>query len=233
MLETIAFIPDGNRRYAKRENISVEKSYLIGTKKAWSILEWLSRYPEIKNGIFYTFSTKNFNRPKEEQLILMKLFESELKHITSKEKTEFLQKAKLKVKFIGNSKLFSKKLQDLMKIVEESTAKNGFRTVYFAIGYDGQEEIVQAVKNFVNEVAAGKKQISNLTIENFKKYLQVDLNPDLIIRTSKEQRLSGFLTYQSAYSELLFIDKYWPEINEDDLKKAIDDYNNRDRRFGE
>lgn len=232
MLETIAFIPDGNRRYAKKADITLEKSYFLGTRKAWDVLKWMADYKEIKNGIFYTFSLKNFGRKSNEQNILLKLFESELDLMIKKERQEFLKKNKIKLRFIGKKELFSKKIQDKISFVEELTAKNGPRTIYLAIGYDGQEEIINGIKKFVKDIEIGKRSASELNEKKFLDYLYLPLEPDLIIRTSPEKRLSGFLTFQSAYSEFSFIEKFWPEIEEDDLKLAINSFINRERRFG-
>jgi len=232
MLETIAFIPDGNRRYAKKENITLEKSYFLGTRKAWDVLQWMTKYKDIKNGIFYTFSLKNFQRNKNEQSILLKLFEKELDLMIKKERQEFLKKNKIKIRFIGKKELFSKVLQNKMSFVEELTAKNGSRTIFLAIGYDGQEEIITAIKRFVKDVENGKRNSNELNEKKFLDYLYLPLEPDLIIRTSPEKRLSGFLTFQSAYSELAFIDKFWPDVEEKDLAQIINSFEKRDRRFG-
>ena len=231
IIETIAFIPDGNRRYAQKEKVSFEESYSRGTKKSWDILEWLVKYPKIKNGIFYTFSLKNFERDKIETQILMQIFSKELDSIKGK-RLEFLKKNKIKLRFIGKKDLFSKPLQTKMNFVEELTAKNGFRTVYLAMGYDGQEEIIDAINDYVSDLADGKVSSNKLTIQKFRNYLYIPLEPDLVIRSSPEKRLSGFLTFQSAYTELKFIDKFWPELTEKDIDDAIKEFVERERRFG-
>ncbi len=232
MLETIAFIPDGNRRFAKEKGITIEKSYFLGTRKAWEVLQWITSFKNIKNGIFYTFSLKNFQRNGAEKAILLSLLEKELDLMIKKERQEFLKKNKIKIKFVGKKELFSKSLQAKMSFVEELTLKNGFRTIYLALGYDGQEEIISGIKKFIKEIEVGKKSAKDLSESKFLNYLYIPLQPDLIIRTSPEKRLSGFLTFQSAYSELAFIDKYWPDITEDDVTKIISVFENRERRFG-
>jgi undecaprenyl diphosphate synthase len=232
MIETIAFIPDGNRRYAKKSGITLEKSYFLGTRKAWDVLKWMTKYKEIKNGIFYTFSLKNFKRNSTEKNILLKLFEKELDLMVKKERQDFLKENKIKIRFIGKKELFSKKMQNKMSFVEELTAKNGAKTIYLAIGYDGQEEIITAIKNYIKDIEEGKKNVADLNEKKFLNYLYLNVEPDLIVRTSPEKRLSGFLTFQSAYSEFAFIDKFWPEIEESDLKTVINAFEKRDRRFG-
>jgi len=230
MIESIAFIPDGNRRYAKLSGISLLESYSVGTSKAWDVLSWLTKYPSIKVGTFYTFSLKNFQRSRLELKVLMKIFDREL---DKAKKQSVLQKEGIALKFIGRRDQFPTKLQTKMKDVEKYTSNFGDRTVNLALGYDGQTEIIDAAQKFAMDVQSGKTLPETLSVDNFKKYLYGDFaEPDLIIRTSKEQRLSGFLTYQSAYSELAFIDKYWPQIGEADIDKIITDYTTRERRFG-
>ena len=230
MIESIAFIPDGNRRFAKLSGISLLKSYSLGTSKAWDVLEWLTKYPSIKVGTFYTFSLKNFQRSRLELKVLMKIFDRELERAKTK---TILQKEGIALKFIGRRDQFPTKLQQKMKDVEKYTKNFGDKTVNLALGYDGQTEIIDAAQKFAVDVQKGRALPETLSTENFKKYLYSDFRePDLIVRTSKEQRLSGFLTYQSAYSELAFIDKYWPQLGEADVDKIVTDYNKRDRRFG-
>ncbi|MBT4596961.1 MAG: di-trans,poly-cis-decaprenylcistransferase [Candidatus Diapherotrites archaeon] len=230
MINSIAFIPDGNRRYAKDAKISLLESYSIGTNKAWDILEWLTKYPTIKVGTFYTFSLKNFQRSKLELAVLMKIFDKELTKVKDK---EILKKEGIALKFIGRREQFPKKLQTKMKEAEKLTSNYGDRTVNLALGYDGQTEIIDAAQKFATDVQKGKALPETLSTDSFRKYLYSDFaEPDLIIRTSSEKRLSGFLTYQSAYSEFAFINKYWPQITEADVDKLVNDYNKRNRRFG-
>ena len=230
MLESIAFIPDGNRRYAKKANISLAESYSLGTQKAWDVLNWLSKYPSITTGTFYTFSIKNFSRSKDELGILFNIFEKQLFRVLHEKIDE---NKGVKIKFLGHTNLFPKNLQEEMKKVEEKTSIYSQRTLNLALGYDGQTEIIDATKKFAKDVSSGKVDANSLTPESFSKYLYSDFKaPDLIVRTSNEQRLSGFLTYQSSYSELAFIDKYWPELTKEDVDKVVLDFEERERRFG-
>ena len=129
--------------------------------------------------------------------------------------------------------MFPSKLQDKMSLVEEYTSDFNNCQINLALGYDGQTEIVDAAQRFALEVQQGKAKPEDLSTGNFSKYLYSDFKaPDLIVRTSNEQRISGFLLYQSSYSELAFLDKYWPQLEESDVDKVITDYVNRDRRFG-
>ncbi len=230
MLESIAFIPDGNRRYAKLANISLAESYALGTQKALDVVKWMSKYPQITVGTFYTFSLKNFERSKLELDILFKTFENELDK--AKRSTLFLENG-IKLNFIGRKEMFPLKLQNKMREVEESTFENKQRQINLALGYDGQTEIVDAAQRFALDVFEGKAKPENLSTTNFSKYLYANFKaPDLIVRTSNEHRLSGFLTYQSSYSEFAFIDKYWPAIIESDVDKVVCDFEQRERRFG-
>lgn len=230
MIESIAFIPDGNRRYAKLNGISYLESYSLGTKKAWDVLNWLTKYPEIKAGTFYTFSLKNFGRSALELKILMRIFAKELNKVKEQ---KVLEEHGISLKFIGRREQFPKNIQQKMRDVEKYTSQFTDRTINLALGYDGQTEIIDAAQKFALDVKSGKVLPETLSTENFKEYLYSDFKePDLIVRTSNEQRLSGFLTYQSAYSELAFINKFWPQIEQKDLDKIILDYTERQRRFG-
>lgn len=233
VINSIAFIPDGNRRYAKKVGINLVEAYNLGTIKAWDVLNWMSKYPSIKSGTFYTLSLENLSRGKCELSALFKIFEKELDKI---KENDIFPKYGLKLNFLGRLNLFPKKLQEKMKNAQDYTAKFGNeRTINLAMGYNGQAEIVDGVKKILDDYKKGiisDKQLTNFSQNDFSNYLYDSASPDLIIRTSGTQRLSGFLTYQSAYSELYFLDKYWPEFSKADLDKAIYEYNSRDRRFG-
>ena len=230
MLESIAFIPDGNRRYAKAAGITLAESYFRGTRKAWEVIDWLAKYPSITTGTFYTFSLKNFERSKTELSVLMRIFAKEIDKVKS---DKMISNQGIHLNFIGQKELFPKDLQKKMKSVEEYTSQFDSKTINLALGYDGQTEIVDASKKFALDVSSGKVSADSLTPQTFKNYLYSDFKePDLIVRTSNQQRLSGFLTYQSSYSELAFIDKFWPELSETDVDKLVFDFNQRERRFG-
>jgi len=230
MIESIAFIPDGNRRYAKLAGISLAQSYSIGTQKALDVVKWVSKYPSINVGTFYTFSLKNFERSKLELEILFKIFEKQLDEAKT---SSLFRDNGIKLKFIGRREMFPSKLQEKMNSVEEYTSDFSNCQINLALGYDGQTEIVDAAQRFALDVQNGKAKPEDLSTGNFSKYLYSEFKaPDLIVRTSNEQRLSGFLTYQSSYSEFAFLNKYWPQLEEADVDKVITDYDNRDRRFG-
>ncbi len=229
-LKSIAFIPDGNRRYATKAHISLLESYKLGTQKAWDVLDWLVKYPQIKVGTFYTLSLENFNRSRLELHALFKIFGRELDSINER---PIIEEQKIAFKFLGRLDRFPKKLQEKMRSVEQQTSQNKKHTVNLAIGYNGQAEIVDAAKKIAEQYKNNQLQLEKIDESAFKNYLYDNFpEPDLLIRTSGMQRLSGFLTYQSAYSELCFINKFWPELEESDLDCAIDDFSERQRRFG-
>jgi undecaprenyl diphosphate synthase len=129
--------------------------------------------------------------------------------------------------------MFPAALVEKMNSLEEYTKDFNERQANLALGYDGQTEIVDAAQRFALDVSKGISKPEDLSTSNFSKYLYADFKaPDLIVRTSNEYRLSGFLTYQSSYSEFAFIDKFWPDLEESDVDKVIETFENRDRRFG-
>ena len=228
-LSSIAFIPDGNRRYAQSQGLNLLQSYSMGTQKSWDVLEWLTKYPSIKFGTFYTLSLENLSRSALELKVLFKVFERELDKIKSR---SILTDNNIKLKFIGKRDAFPKSLQQKMDKAEEFTENHKNKKIFLALGYNGQQEIVDAAKKIAIDYSNGL-DIESLNEKSFKKYLYADFpEPDLIIRTSGTKRLSGFMTYQSAYSELYFTEKHWPELTEKDIDTAIKDYNLRQRKFG-
>ena len=228
-LNSIAFIPDGNRRYAQKVGISVLKSYQLGTQKAWQVFDWLNKYKEIKVGTFWSLSLENFKRTKEIP-VLFRIFEKELDKVKS---SGLFERNGIRLKFIGRQSVFPKRLQEKMRAAEQFTENFSNKLMNVALGYSGQAEIVDAAKAIALDYEEGKMNLDSLDEEKFHDYLYGDFtDPDLIVRTSGVKRLSGFLPYQSAYSELYFIDKYWPEITESDLDSAVQDYYARKRNFG-
>lgn len=229
-LHSIAFIPDGNRRYASLHGLRLEKAYQMGLDKSWSVLEWLRDYPSIKFGTFYTLSLENLRRQKNELNLLFHIFEHAIQRA---KKESFLAENNIRLTFSGRLELFPKKLQTQMKEIEKSTSDHDGKTVNLAMGYSGQAEIVDAVKKIATDVKNRNLDASSIDERSFHAYLYSDQpDPDLIIRTSGTKRLSGFLTYQSAYSELYFCQRYWPEFTRQDMDDAIQEYETRQRNFG-
>lgn len=229
MINSVAFIPDGNRRYALAHGIPLFQSYHLGTQKAWEVIEWLKDYPKIKVGTFYTLSLENLTRNRTELKILFSIFEKELDKVIN---LDYFSVNNLKLKFIGRVEAFPEIIKKKIFKAQETTENNKGKTINLALGYNGQAEIVDAAKKIALDYEKGF-DLNSLNEKSFKKYLYGDfIDPDLIIRTSGTQRLSGFLTYQSSYSEFYFTKKFWPEFSEQDLSKAVSEYDDRQRRFG-
>lgn len=229
-LNSIAFIPDGNRRYAKLTGISLLEAYKLGTQKAWQVIDWLDKYKNIKTGTFYTLSLENLRRSKLELHALFKIFEKELNKVES---SGIIEEQGIKLKFVGRTDLLPKNIQEKMAEAEKLTENHDRRLVNLAIGYNGQQEIVDAAKKIALKFKEGAINLAKLTPETFREFLYSPFTvPDYIIRTSGMERLSGFLTYQSSYAELKFVPKYWPELTEEDLDDAVRDYYHRKRTFG-
>jgi len=215
----IAIIPDGNRRWAKEKGLPTFEGHKKGFEALINIGK-KTRELGIKILTVWAFSTENWKRSKEEISYLMNLYEIML----DKYLTEALRE-KIRIIHLGRKDRINKTLKNKIINIEEKT-KN-FTQYYLCIGldYGGRDEIVRAIK-----------KSSNLSEDNFNQFLDTkDLpypNPDLIIRTGGEKRLSGFLLWQCQYSELVFIDKYLPDFNNDDFEKIINDFSKRQRRFG-
>ena len=227
----VAIIMDGNRRYSRIQgDMEVIKGHEVGVDTLEKVLDW-----SIDLGIeivtAYAFSTENFNRPKEEVEGLMNLFVKNFKRIVSHEK---IHKNKVRVKVVGRIELLPDSVREAILEAEEATKDYDERLFNLAIGYDGRLEIVDAIKKIYKQVEDGEISIDDIDEELVSKNLYTAglEDPSLIIRTSGEERLSGFLLWQSSYSELYFCDSLWPELRKVDYLRAIRDYQERDRRFG-
>ena len=231
MPKHVAIIMDGNRRYSKLQgNIDVVKGHEIGVDTLEKVLDW-----SIELGIeiitVYAFSTENFNRPQHEVEGLMKLFVKNFKRLVDHEK---IHRNEVKVKVVGRTELIPENVREAIKEAEDATAKYDKRLFNKAIGYDGRLEIIDSFKKIIADVQAGKITIDDVDEELVSKNLYTGglADPNLIIRTSGEERLSGFLLWQSSYSELYFCETLWPELRKVDFIRAIRSYQARDRRFG-
>ena len=224
----VAIIMDGNRRWARKRNID----YRLGHKEGAKTLEKIVRYAKkvgIKYITVYAFSTENWKRTSEEVSALMLLLKTYLDDYGKRADTE-----NINVKVLGDILALTPGLQKSIKKCEERTKDND--GIYFSIciNYGGRDEIVHAVKKIAQDVKDGKIGIDDINEKLMNNYLYTKEipDPDLIIRTSGELRTSGFLTWQSVYSEYLFMDKYWPDFSEDDIDFAIKEYQKRNRKFG-
>ncbi len=230
MPKHVAIILDGNRRLAKRLVAQPWQGHAWGAKKVKELLKWVKE-TEIKYVTLYSFSVQNFKRPKKEFDYLMRLFEKEFSAITNP--NHEAHKYKVRVRAIGRINLFPKKVQNAIAAAEAATKKYNKYFLNIAVAYGGQEEITDAMVKIAKKVATGLKleQINEKMIKE-SLYTNGIPYPDLIIRTGGEKRLSNFLLWQSAYSELYFCEKMWPEFEKKDFLEAIGEFQARQRRFG-
>ena len=231
MPKHVAIIMDGNRRYSKLQgNMDVIKGHEIGVDTLEKVLDW-----SIELGIeiitVYAFSTENFNRPEHEVEGLMKLFVKNFKRLVDHEK---IHRNEVKVKVVGKTELIPESVREAINEAEDATAQYDKRLFNIAIGYDGRLEIIDSFKKIIEQVQAGEITIDDVDEELVSKNLYTGGldDPNLIIRTSGEERLSGFLLWQSSYSELYFCETLWPELRKVDFIRAIRSYQERERRFG-
>lgn len=219
----VAIIVDGNGRWAKERGLSRLKGHDAGFENLKKIGEYaLSRGVKVLS--LYVFSTENFKREKKEVDHLMDLFVLMFK----RDKNYFMEK-NIKVLFSGRNEPLPKKVIEARDKLVEMTKNNTGGILNFCMNYGGRAEIVDACKKIIND----NIDVNDIDEETFKKYLYQDLpDVDLMIRTSGELRLSNFLLWENAYAEFSFPETKFPDFSEEDFDKAIEEYNNRDRRFG-
>lgn len=224
----IGIILDGNRRYAKKLNLKPWKGHDYGVKKVEELIDWALDIG-IKELTLYTFSTENFNRDKIEINYLMNLYRVKFSELKNDKR---IKNNLIRINFIGRLNLFSDEIQDTLKEIMDMTKDNTRLIINFALGYGGRSEIIDGIKKIIKDIQNSKISISEINEESFKNYLYLSNEPELIIRPGGEIRTSNFLIYQGAYSEWVFIKKFWPEITKRDILKAIEEYKKRERRFG-
>ena len=225
----VAIIMDGNSRWAQKKDLSKEKGHKEGVKKARLAVEFF-----LQNGIkdltLFAFSTENWGREKKEVKALMKLF---LEAIS--EQTPDLIKNKVKLNFIGEISRFDKVLIKQIKKSQESTNKYDSKmNLNIAISYGGRWDLEQALKKIIDDILKETIKIRNLNENLISNYLSTSRikDPDMIIRSGGEKRISNFFLWQAAYSEIYFSDKLWPDFNEKDFKEALNEFSSRKRKFG-
>ena len=225
----VAIIMDGNTRWAENNNLDKNDGHKEGVKKARLAVEFFLEN-KIKNLTLFAFSTENWGREKKEVKALLKLF---LEAIN--EQTPDLIKNKVKLNFIGEISRFDKALINKIKSSQTKTSKYVSKmSLNIAISYGGRWDIEQALKSIVKDILKRKIKVKNIDETLIANYLSTSLipDPDLIIRSAGEQRISNFYLWQAAYSEIYFSKKLWPDFNERDFKKALDEYALRKRKFG-
>jgi len=221
----LGIIIDGNRRWSKERGLPTLEGHRSGYEKLKKVGEWCKN-KGVKILTIFVFSTENWNRSKEEVSYLMKL----LARAFDKSEIANLNKKGIRLRVIGQKERLNKNLQKLIQQAEEQTKNNKEGILNLAISYGGRPEIIEAVKKIIKKNIPPEKITENIISQNL--WTEGLPDPDLIIRTSGELRISGFLIWQAAYSELYFCPKYWPDFSEEDLDEALSEYSRRQRRFG-
>ncbi|MFA5436971.1 MAG: isoprenyl transferase [Candidatus Omnitrophota bacterium] len=224
----VAIIMDGNGRWAKERNLPRSYGHREGVKRVKDIVKAAADLG-IKVVTFFAFSTENWVRPKREIGMLMSYLDNFLVQEVNR-----LHKNNMRFRVIGGSDPLPLGIQNKIKKAEAKTAGNTGLTVVLALNYGSRQEIVEAAKNFANEVISGNLKAENLDVDKFSQYLYTAslADVDFLIRTSGEMRISNFLLWQLSYAELYFTKKLWPDFKAKDFCEAIDDYKERERRFG-
>lgn len=221
----VGIIIDGNRRWAKENGLPTLEGHRQGLEKVKEVGRWCwDRGVRILT--IFAFSTENWNRSKAEVRYLMRLLGQAL----AKKEVKRLNKEGIKVRVIGQRERLPKSLQGAIKQAEELTENNKQGILNIALSYGGRAEITEAIRKIIREKVSEAEINESLVGQNL--WTNGLPDPDLIIRTAGEQRLSNFLIWQAAYSELYFCQKYWPDFSEKDLDEALEDYGKRQRSFG-
>jgi len=232
MPEHIGIILDGNRRWASSQGLIPWQGHREGAEKVKKFLQWCIDL-NIRTVTLYGFSTENFHRSKREVDELMRLYEENVEDIL---RSDVIHEHRVCIKAIGRTHLLPQRLQQLIHEVEEVTKDYDSFYLNVALAYGGRAEIIDTARKIASMVEGGELSPNDIDEAIFEKHLYTSYlpkqDPDLIIRTSGEARLSGFLLWQSAYSELFFVDVYWPMFREIDLERAIRSFQQRHRRFG-
>jgi undecaprenyl diphosphate synthase len=220
----VAIILDGNGRWAKSKGMPRNYGHTMGAKNVETILRAAGDLG-IRYVTMYAFSTENWNRPQSEVDALMKLLNNYLKNCV-----KTARKNNIRVRVIGDISGLNEDFQKKIKNLEEESGSNDGLNFQIAINYGSRDEMVRAMRKMLKDAPAPE----NITEEMFERYLDTYgiPDPDLLIRTSGEQRLSNYLLWQLAYSEFYFTDTPWPDFSPEELKKAVEAYGDRDRRYG-
>lgn len=232
MPKHIAIILDGNRRWAKRNLIMKIDGHFRGADAVEKLLDWCEEL-NIKIITLYVLSAENLNRKDDELDYLYELINERLHKLYNDPR---IHKNRMKVKAIGSIELLPDFLRDILNKLEDTTKDYDDHYLNIAIAYGGQNELVDAIKKIGSRIKDGSLDVNQIDKEVIESSLYTShlpqSSPDMILRTSGEKRLSGFLLWQSAYSELVFMDVYWPEFRKIDLMRAIRTFQKRGRRLG-
>ncbi len=228
----VGIILDGNRRFAKRLMLKPWMGHEWGAKKVEKLGEWCKELG-VKELTLYAFSVQNFSRPKVEFDYLMNIFRKEFEALVNdKEKWKSIDENQIRINFVGRIWMFPEDVKNAMQNLMEKTKNHKEHTINFAMAYGGREEVIDAIKKLAEDVKSGKLNIDQINEEIFAKNLYMESEPEMIIRTGGEKRTSNFLMWQSHYSEWIFLEKFWPEFEKEDFIACIEEFNNRQRRFG-
>lgn len=224
----VAIILDGNGRWAKKRGMPRNYGHTVGAKNVETVCQ-AAHDMGIEYLTLYAFSTENWTRPSGEVEALMKLLESYLKNCI-----KTADKNNMRVRVIGDKTGLSARFQEQIAALEKASAKNDGLNLQIAINYGSRDEMVRAMRKMSEDLAAGALSGGDISEAVFERYLDTAgiPDPDLLIRTSGELRLSNFLLWQLAYSEFYFAEVPWPDFHAEELKEAVEAYNRRDRRFG-
>ena len=225
----IAIILDGNGRWAKAKGMPRNYGHTVGAKNVETVCQ-AAHELGIRYVTMYAFSTENWNRPGRRSRGLMKLLESYLKNCI-----RTADKNNMRVRVIGDKRKLSERFQKQIVALEEASAKNDGLNLQIAINYGSRDEMIRAVRRLCEDVRQGKREPQELSMRRLFEGILIRRgipDPDLLIRTSGEQRLSNYLLWQLAYSEFYFTDVPWPDFRKGELVRAIEAYNKRDRRYG-
>jgi len=225
---SVAIILDGNRRYAIKKGIKPWQGHHFGGEKVEKLLQWCQELG-INELTLYSFSMDNFNRTGKEKKVLFSLFKKNIEKLKNDER---LEKYGIKVSFIGRLNMFPEDLQKDMREVMEKTRENNKFKLNFAMAYSSKAEITDAIKNIIKKIENKEIKIDDIDEKLVSENLYLSSNPDILIRPGGEKRISDFLLWQIAYSELIFLDILWPEFTKDDLIWCIEEFKRRERRFG-
>ena len=228
----VAIILDGNRRWAKYHFLASKGIHAMGADKAEQLLTWIYDL-KIKITTLYVLSIENLEREKKELDDIYNLLGIKLEKLYNDSR---IHEREMKIKAIGNIDALPQSIKDILSKLEKETDHYDLTFLNIAIAYGGQQELVDAIKKIAQDVEKKELKISDITEQSIHSYLYTSHlpqpEPDLILRTSGEKRLSGFLLWQSAYSELVFMDVFWPEFRKIDLMRAIRTFQRRRRRYG-
>ena len=218
----VAIIMDGNGRWAKKRGLPRMEGHRRGAEKVEKVVEWASDLG-VDYLTLYAFSTENWKRPIEEVRFLFKLFVDFMRA-----KVEKMKREGVRMRIMGSREGLPEDVLKIWDWIEEETKEGERITTIVALNYGGRREIIDAIKNMIS---SGEERVDEETFRNYL-YLPNVPDPDLVIRTSGEMRISNFLLWQIAYSELYFTQKYWPDFEKEDLIEALEDFKSRNRRFG-